>query len=117
MTSWHRISGECLELLDSCRIFATKYQNDGRKPYPLMEEDELIQDGVLQITPELEGIIEEVERGKVVSMDEFKTMFARWIEEDLLLKISHQEVMAGKSYSQEESEHYLNQRFSLIDKS
>lgn len=47
-----------------------------------MEEDELIQDGVLQITPELEGIIEEVERGEVVSMDEFKTMFARWIEED-----------------------------------
>lgn len=41
-------------------------------------------------------------------------------DEDLLakiLKISHQEVMAGKSYSQEEAEHYLNQRFSQIDKS
>lgn len=40
-----------------------------------------IVDGVLQITPDLEDIIEEVELGEVVSMSEFKSMFAKWLDE------------------------------------
>ena len=38
-----------------------------------------IVDGVLQVTPDMEEEIAEVERGEVVSMSEFKTMFARWL--------------------------------------
>ena len=38
-----------------------------------------IVDGVLQVSPDIEDEIAEVERGEVVSMDEFKTMFARWL--------------------------------------
>ena len=77
------------------------------KPYPIMEEEDgsvmtarepaadvacayeesvipddvefaHIVDGVLQVTPDEEEIAE-VERGEVVSMSEFKTMFARWL--------------------------------------
>lgn len=36
-------------------------------------------DGVLQVTPDIEQEIAEVERGEVVSMSEFKTMFSRWL--------------------------------------
>ena len=36
-------------------------------------------DGVLQVTPDIEEEIAEVERGEVVSMSEFKTMFGRWL--------------------------------------
>ena len=39
-----------------------------------------IVDGVLQITPDIEEEIAEVERGETVSMDEFKTMFSRWLD-------------------------------------
>lgn len=77
------------------------------KPYPIQEEDgscltaqepsaELayayeevalpddvdyahILDGVLQVTPDIEEEIAEVERGETVSMAEFKTMFAKWL--------------------------------------
>lgn len=38
-----------------------------------------IVDGVLQMTPDIEEEIAEVERGEVVSMSEFKTMFGRWL--------------------------------------
>lgn len=38
-----------------------------------------IVDGVLQVTPDIEEEITEVERGEVVSMPEFKTMFGRWL--------------------------------------
>lgn len=38
-------------------------------------------DGVLHITSDLEEIIEEVEQGEVVSMSEFKSMFAKWLDE------------------------------------
>jgi hypothetical protein len=37
-------------------------------------------DGVLQITPDIEEEIEEAEQGKVVSMSEFKSMFAKWLD-------------------------------------
>lgn len=39
-----------------------------------------IENGVLQITPDIEQEIEEVDRGEVVSMQEFKTTFAKWID-------------------------------------
>lgn len=39
-----------------------------------------IVDGTLQVTPDIEDELAEVERGEVVSMDEFKTMFAKWLD-------------------------------------
>ena len=35
--------------------------------------------GVLQVTPDIEEEIAEVERGETVSMTEFKTMFVKWL--------------------------------------
>ena len=78
------------------------------KPYPIMEEEDVsvmnagelaadvayayeesvipddveyahTVDGVLQVPPDIEQEIAEVERGEVVSMSEFKTMFSRWL--------------------------------------
>lgn len=49
---------------------------------PVIPEDMTyahIVDGVLQVTSDMEEEIAEVERGEVVSMSEFKTMFARWL--------------------------------------
>ena len=37
-------------------------------------------EGILQITPDIEEEIAAVERGETVSMDEFKTMFAKWLD-------------------------------------
>ena len=37
-------------------------------------------EGILQITPDIEEEITAVERGETVSMDEFKTMFAQWLD-------------------------------------
>ena len=39
-----------------------------------------IVDGTLQVTSDIEDEIAEVERGEVVSMSEFKTMFAKWLD-------------------------------------
>ena len=39
-----------------------------------------IVDGVLQITPDIEAEIVEVERGEVVTMNEFKTQFTKWLD-------------------------------------
>lgn len=39
-----------------------------------------VENGVLQITPDIEQEIEDVDRGEVVSMSEFKTIFAKWID-------------------------------------
>lgn len=78
-----------------------------KKPYPIIEEEDdscltagesavalaepveqvlpetvdyaHIVDGVLQVTPDIEEEIAEVERGEVVSMAEFKNMFSRWL--------------------------------------
>ena len=43
--------------------------DDTEKKYP-----------VLQITPDIEEEIAEVERGETVSMSEFKSMFSRWLD-------------------------------------
>lgn len=39
-----------------------------------------IVEGVLQVTPDIEEEIAAVECGETVQMDEFKTMFAKWID-------------------------------------
>ena len=39
-----------------------------------------IVDGILQITPDIEAEIAAVERGETVTMSEFKTMFAKWLD-------------------------------------
>ena len=39
-----------------------------------------IVDGKLQVTPDIEEEIAEVERGETVSLDEFKSMFSRWLD-------------------------------------
>ena len=39
-----------------------------------------IVNGVLQVTPDIEEEIAEAERGETVSMNEFKTMFAKWLD-------------------------------------
>ena len=38
-----------------------------------------IVDGVLQVIPDIEEEVAEVEHGEVVSMSEFKNMFSRWL--------------------------------------
>ena len=35
--------------------------------------------GVLQVSPDIEEEIAEVERGETVSMTEFRNMFAKWL--------------------------------------
>lgn len=40
-----------------------------------------IENGTLQVTPDIEEEIAEVERGEKVSMFEFKTMFAQWLDQ------------------------------------
>ncbi len=39
-----------------------------------------IVEGILQITPDIEEEIADADRGETVSMDEFKTKFAKWID-------------------------------------
>lgn len=39
-----------------------------------------IVDGRLQITPDIEEEISEVEHGETVSMSEFNMMFAKWLD-------------------------------------
>ena len=50
----------------------------------VMEEKSLdyahVVNSVLQITPDIEEEMAEVERGETVSMSEFKTMFAKWLD-------------------------------------
>lgn len=38
-----------------------------------------IVNGILQVTPNIEEEIAAVNRGETISMNEFKTMFARWL--------------------------------------
>ena len=38
-----------------------------------------IVEGMLQVTPEIEEEIAAADRGETVQMDEFKTMFAKWL--------------------------------------
>lgn len=36
-------------------------------------------EGILQVTPDIEEEIVAADRGETVQMDEFKTMFAKWL--------------------------------------
>ena len=39
-----------------------------------------IKNGVLQVTEDIEDEIAEVDRGEVVTMGEFRTQFAKWLD-------------------------------------
>lgn len=39
-----------------------------------------IVEGILQVTPDIEEEIAAVDCGETVQMDEFKTMFAKWLD-------------------------------------
>ncbi len=38
-----------------------------------------VENGILHVTPDIEEEIAEVERGEVVTMNGFNTMFSRWL--------------------------------------
>ena len=72
----YQSSGSCLTAQEPSAELAYAYEE------PVIPNDvdyAHIVDGVLQVTPAFEEEIAEVERGEVVSMSEFKTMFARWL--------------------------------------
>ncbi len=69
-------NGSCLTAQEPAADVAYTYDE------PVMPDDvdyAHIKDGVLQVTPDIEEEIAEVERGEVVSMTEFKVMFSRWL--------------------------------------
>ena len=69
-------SGSCLTAQEPSTELAYAYEE------PVIPDDvecAYIVDDVLQVTPDIEEEIAEVERGEVVSMSEFKTMFAKWL--------------------------------------
>lgn len=37
-------------------------------------------EGILRITPDIEDEIAAADRGETIQMDEFKTMFAKWLD-------------------------------------
>ena len=72
----YQSSGSCLTAQEPAADAVYAYEE------PVIPDDVAyahIVDGVLQVTPDMEEEIAEVERGEVVSMSEFKTMFSRWL--------------------------------------
>ena len=67
--------GNCLKASESAVAFAESEVQE----IPEDLDYANIIDGILQVTPDLEEEIAEVERGETVSMGEFKTMFAKWL--------------------------------------
>lgn len=68
--------GRCLTVQEPAADMAYAYEE------PVIPDDvdySPIVDGVLQVTSDIEREIAEVDRGEVVSMSEFKTMFAKWL--------------------------------------
>ena len=68
--------GRCLTAQEPAADMAYAYEE------PVIPDDvdySPIVDGVLQVTSDIEREIAEVDRGEVVSMSEFKTMFAKWL--------------------------------------
>ena len=37
-------------------------------------------EGILRVTPDIEEEIAAADRGETIQMDEFKTMFAKWLD-------------------------------------
>ncbi len=69
-------NGSCLTAREPVADVAYAYEE------PVIPDDveyAHIVDGVLQVAPSTEEEIAEVERGEVVSMSEFRTMFAKWL--------------------------------------
>ena len=69
-------NGSCLTAQEPAADVAYAYEE------PVIPDDveyAHIVDGVLQVSPSIEEKIAEVERGEVVSMSEFKTMFVKWL--------------------------------------
>ena len=52
---------------------------DTEDPKPDFIDYAIIENGVLQVTPDLQDEIDETEKGDNVSMNEFKTMFSQWL--------------------------------------
>lgn len=72
----YQSSGSCLTAQEPAADVAHAYEE------AVLPDDMAyarIVDGVLQVTPDLEEEIAEVECGRTVSMTEFKTMFAKWL--------------------------------------
>lgn len=67
--------GSCLKASEAAVAFA---ESEVQEIPEDMDYANII-DGILQVTPDLEEKIAEVERGETVSMGEFKTMFAKWL--------------------------------------
>lgn len=79
-------------------INKSRVHQDNETGYPMVSESALataeiqevyipddvayanIVDGVLQISPDIEEDIAAVNRGEVISMTEFKTMFSKWLD-------------------------------------
>lgn len=67
--------GSCLKASEAAVAFA---ESEVQEIPEDMDYANII-DGILQVTPDLEEEIAEVERGETVSMGEFKTMFSKWL--------------------------------------
>lgn len=79
LKSYPRISeedGSCLTAGEPATV-ATYAFEESDMPEDVDYAD--ISNGILQVTPDIDEEIAEVERGEVVSMAEFKTMFSRWL--------------------------------------
>lgn len=60
-------------------LTAVAYNNYPTHAAPDMADFAHVVNGVLQVTPDIEEEIAEVERGETVKMSEFQTMFAKWL--------------------------------------
>ena len=67
--------GSCLKASEAAVVFAEPEVQDMPEGMAYAH----IANGILQVTPDVEEEIVEVERGETVSMSEFKTMFAKWL--------------------------------------
>ena len=67
--------GSCLKASEAAVAFA---EPEGQDIPEGMAYANIVKD-ILQVTPDIEEEIAEVERGETVSMGEFKTMLAKWL--------------------------------------
>ena len=71
----HEADGVCMNVAEPAIAMsvATEQAMPENIPYACIEN------GMLQATPDLEEEIAAADRGEVVAMGEFKTMFAQWL--------------------------------------
>jgi predicted transcriptional regulator len=65
---------------EDCQLAQEIDMSEKRYPNFIEESCTHFVDGRLQITPDIEEEIAEVDRGETVSMSEFKIMFAKWLD-------------------------------------